>query len=87
MALANAMNPYMSSIMEVMNWPDDAFVPVANEENRQLMEQLQQQIQAKESRAIHLKQLDQRVKLITDHHQNAQADVIQNLVIKYSFTS
>lgn len=66
--------------MEVMNWPDDAFVPVANDENRQLMQQLQQLIETKENRAIHLKQLDQRVKLLTDHHQNAQADVIENLV-------
>lgn len=63
-----------------MHWPDDGFVPVANEENRRLMEQLQQLIEAKEIRATHLKQLDQRLTLLADHHKNAQADVVQNLV-------
>lgn len=80
MTAKNDINPHLNTIMEMINWPDDAFVPVANDENRHLMEHLQQLIVKKENQENHLKQLDQRVKLLTDHYQNAQSDVLQNLV-------
>lgn len=80
MSSATDLNHHLSTIMDVMQWSDDAFVPVANEENQNLMEQLRRLVEAKENRSIHLKQLDQRVKLLTDHHKNAEGDVVQNLV-------
>lgn len=80
MTAKNDINPHLNTIMEMINWPDDAFVPVANDENRKLMEQLQQLIETKENQGNHLKQLDRRVKLLTEHYQNAQSDVLQNLV-------
>lgn len=80
MTAKNDINPHFNTIMEMIDWPDDAFVPVANEENRKLMEHLQQLIETKENQGKHLKELDQRVKLLTDHYQNAQSDMLQNLV-------
>lgn len=74
MALINDMSKHINVVMESMGWPEDAFIPIANDENRQLMKSIEQQIEAKQMK------LSERVKLLKEHHQNAQNDVVQNLV-------
>lgn len=74
------INQHINAVMETMKWPDDAFVPIANEENRKLMECLQDLMSEKYHRAEYYKRLSDRLFLLKDHHQNAQSDIVQNLV-------
>lgn len=80
MVSASEMNQHIASVMETMDWPDDAFIPIANDENRGLMESIEQQIEAKKMKINHRDQLNGRVKLLNDHHLNTESGVIANLV-------
>lgn len=80
MVLTNNMNQHMATVMETMGWPEDAFIPIANDENRRLMESIEQQIEAKRMKIHHRDQLKDRVKLLNDHHFNTESGIIENLV-------
>lgn len=75
------LNQHINAVMASMEWPEDAFVPIANEENRKLMEHLQNLSNDKIDKAKHLKQLAERLNLLRDHYHDAQADIAQNMVI------
>lgn len=81
MVITSDINQHVAAVLETMGWPDDAFVPIANEENRQLMESIEQQMEAKQMKIRHRDQLNERVKLLRDHHRNAEAAIIENLVM------
>lgn len=74
------INQHINAVMETMNWPEDAFVPIANEENRKLMDRLQQLLETKDNKANHLKQLNERTELLRAHYKDAETDINQNLV-------
>lgn len=76
----NDINQHISAVMETMGWPEDAFMPIANDENRQLMESIEQEMEAKKMKTEHREQLKDRVKMLKDHFQSAQIGVVQNLV-------
>lgn len=76
----NDLNQHINAVMGTMSWPEDAFMPIANDENRKLMESIEQQMEAKRMKTEHRDQLTERVKLLKEHHQNAQTGVVQNLV-------
>lgn len=80
MVLMNDINQHISAVMESMGWPEDAFMPIANDENRRLMESIEQEMEAKKMKTEHREQLTDRVKMLKDHFQNAQIGVVQNLV-------
>lgn len=80
MALISDIKQHINSVMETMGWPEDAFIPIANDENRRLMQRIEEQIDAKNMKTEHRAQLDERVKLLRDHHENTSAGIIQNLV-------
>lgn len=50
------------------------------DENRHLIESIEQQMEAKKMKVDHRDQLNERVKSLREHYQNAQNDVVQNLV-------
>lgn len=80
MALISDIKQHINAVMETMGWPEDAFIPIANDENRRLMQRIEEQIAAKNMKTEHRAQLDERVQLLRDHHQNTSAGIIQNLV-------
>lgn len=80
MVSINDMNQHISAVMESMGWPEDAFMPIANDENRHLMENIEKQMEAKRMKTQHRDQLTERVNMLKDHFQNAQNGIIQNLV-------
>lgn len=80
MVLMNDINQHISAVMESMGWPEDAFMPIANNENRRFMESIEQEMEAKKMKTEHREQLTDRVKMLKDHFQNAQIGVVQNLV-------
>lgn len=83
MVLFNNTNQHIAAVMETMGWPEDAFMPIANEENRILMQCIEEQMEAKKMKTEHRDQLTQRVKLIEDHHKNAQIGLAENLVREF----
>lgn len=76
----NAINQHIAAVLDSMGWPDDAFIPIANDENRRLLENIEQQMEEKKMKTFHRDRLVERVKLLNDHYQNAEIGVIQNLV-------
>lgn len=80
MVVTSDMNEHLTAVMEAMGWPEDAFIPIANEENRKLMESIEKQMEIKQMKISHRDQLNGRVKLLMDHHRTAEAAVIENLV-------
>lgn len=76
----NAINQHIAAVLDSMGWPDDAFLPIANDENRRLLENIEQQMEAKKMKTSHRDRLVERVKLLNDHLQNAEIGVIQNMV-------
>lgn len=83
MVLFNNTNQHIAAVMETMGWPEDAFMPIANDENRILMEGIEQQMEAKKMKTDHREQLTKRVKLLDEHHKNAQIGLVQNLVREF----
>lgn len=80
MALITDINQHINAVMETMGWPEDAFIPIANDENRRLMRQIEEQMEAKKMKTEHRVQLNERVNLLKEHHQNTEAGINQNLV-------
>lgn len=80
MSTKTMINEHIQLVLDKMGWTDDAFVPVANEENRQLMQRIQQLIDEKSSKIHFNAQLKDRVKWLTGHRENTQADIQQNMV-------
>lgn len=76
----NDINQHISAVIEAMGWPEDAFMPIANDENRRLIESIEQEMEAKKMKTEHRDQLGERTKMLKDHFQRAQVGVIQNLV-------
>lgn len=80
MSTKSMINQHIQTVLDKMGWTDDAFVPIANDENRQLMQRMQQ-LMSEKSLKINLdEQLKDRVKWLKGHFQNAQIDIQQNLV-------
>lgn len=74
------MDRHISAVMEALNWPEDTLLPIVNEKNRELIEKMQALLSTKEAKSKHLEQLTERFEWLSEHHKNAQADVVQNLV-------
>lgn len=79
------MNQHIGAVLETLDWPEDAFLPIANEVNRQLMESIEVNIETKKSKTEYRNQLIDRVNLLKEHHQHAESGVLQNLVFTAYF--
>lgn len=80
MVVPGDMNQHVAAVIEAMGWPEDAFIPIANDDNRKLMESIEQQLEAKKMKISHRDQLNERVQLLRDHHRNAEIGIGENLV-------
>lgn len=80
MVQPNNLNQHIVAVLESIGWPEDAFMPIANDENRNLLESIEQQMKSKKMLIVHRDQLSERVELLNEHHQNAQIGLVQNLV-------
>lgn len=78
--MSKDIDKHINAVMQSLNWPDDAFMPIANDENRRLMNRMEELITAKDKKSKFLEQLEERVKWFSEHHQNAKADFTLNLV-------
>lgn len=76
----SAANSEITKIMESMGWTDGTFIPIANEENKYLMETMQQLLDAKEAKSDTNQDLEQRFTNLQKHISNAKQDIQQNLV-------
>lgn len=78
--MAAKMNLHIEKVMQSMGWTDDSFIPFASDENKGLMDALQQLLRRKSDKSALNEQINERVKWLKEHFSNAHADVNQNLV-------
>lgn len=67
-------------IMESMGWTDGSFIPIANEENKELMLLMGKLQIEKEKIAVDNQALGQRNSKLLEHLAHAKNDIVQNLV-------
>lgn len=67
-------------IMESMGWTDGSFIPIANEENKELMLMMGSLQTVKEKLKVDQQGLAQRNDKLRDHLLHAKNDIVQNLV-------
>lgn len=79
-------NNEIEKIMESMGWTDGTFIPIANEENKILMQSMQEQLAGKEKLTDRNQELDKRAANLKQHIVNSQNDILQNAVGNNSFT-
>lgn len=80
MVLPNNINQHIVAVLESIGWPDDGFVPIANDENRYFLENIELQMKSKAALIVHREKLKERVNLLNEHHQNAEIGLLQNMV-------
>lgn len=66
--------------MLLLGWNEKAFVPIASEENRQLMDAIRQLQHERERQANAEEQLRDRVVWLKQHVDNSGSDIQRNLV-------
>lgn len=67
-------------VMESMGWTDGSFIPIANEENKELMRLMGTYQVEKEKCAVEHQELGQRNAKLGEHLAHAHNDIVQNLV-------
>lgn len=75
---------YVNDVMESMGWNNGSFIPVANIENRNLMELIQELTKEKTDKLLLKNNLETRVNNLNAHLTNAEQEINQNLVSSYS---
>lgn len=71
----------IAELMSSMGWTDGSFVPIANEENKMLMEQMQHRSDEKEHKVELERQLKDRLQRLTKNSGNTQQTIEENSVI------
>lgn len=71
----------IAELMSSMGWTDGSFVPIANEENKILMEQMQHRSDEKEHKVELERQLKDRLQRLTKNSGNTQQTIEENSVI------
>lgn len=74
------MNQHVQDVMALLGWNEKAFVPIANDDNRQLMDVIRQ-LQNERTRKVSLdEQLTDRVAWLKQHIDSSGNDIQRNLV-------
>lgn len=73
----------IAQLMEEMGWTDGTFVPIANDENRLLMEQMQHISEEKEHKIQLEQQFSDRFNRLTKNLVNTQQSIQENSVINF----
>lgn len=66
---------------------DGSFVPVANEENKQLIAEIAKLEERKERQTVTLSVAEHRLQNIKVHHDHAKQEIVQNLVSRWRLSS
>lgn len=77
-AVGGQTPPAIVAIMESMGWTDGTFIPIANEENKLLMQQMQALLARKEVASNGHLQVEQRVRNLVERAKHANDDIGQN---------
>lgn len=72
----------IAELMQSMGWTDGTFVPIANKENKFLMEQMQRLTEEKENKAQLKQQFSDRFQRLTKNLGNTQQSIQENSVIR-----
>lgn len=75
----------IADLMSSMGWTDGSFVPIANEENKLLMERLQHLTDEKEHQVQLEQQFTGRCERLTKNLANAQQSIQENSVKRKIF--
>lgn len=67
-------------LMQSMGWTDGSFVPIANDENKLLMEQMQHLTEQKEHKINLEKQFNDRFNRLTKNLGSAEQSIQENSV-------
>lgn len=70
----------IAQLMEEMGWTDGTFVPIANDENKLLMEQMQHIAEENEHKHQSEQQLNDRLQRLTKNLGNTQQSIQENSV-------
>lgn len=79
------LNPHVQDVMALIGWNEKAFVPIANEENRTLMDAIRVLEHDKQKKSGIQEQLGERVIWLKQHVENSQGDIQRNLVLIFLF--
>lgn len=74
----------IADLMESMGWTDGTFVPIANDENKILMEQMQHLNEEKEHKVQLEQQFNDRFHRLTKNLVNTQQSINENSVMEFS---
>ncbi len=70
----------IAELMSSMGWTDGTFVPIANDENKMLMEQMQHLNDEKEHKVQLQRQFNDRVQRLINNLGNTQQGIQENSV-------
>ncbi|GAB0099201.1 Coiled-coil domain-containing protein 39 [Sergentomyia squamirostris] len=70
-------NPIVA-VLDSMGW-DGTSIPVANEENRNLMESINSLMRQKELKALRVQEEEARLKSLKNHFHNSEEEIVENL--------
>lgn len=73
-------NNDIEKIMQSMGWTDGTFIPIANEENKILMQSMQERLAEKESLTDRNQELNKCLAKLKQHVVNSKSDLLQNAV-------
>lgn len=77
----------IAQLMEEMGWTDGTFVPIANDENRLLMEEMQHISEEKEHKVQLEQQFNDRLDRLTKNLGNTKQSIQENSVNHFSLYS
>ncbi|XP_017767580.1 PREDICTED: coiled-coil domain-containing protein 39 isoform X1 [Eufriesea mexicana] len=80
------MNNNIDTILTELGWNDGFRIPVANEENKQLEEEIEKKIKLKENLSTKLESTEERIKMMKKHINNliTEKDMNQKLLTAHS---
>lgn len=78
--MADHQQQQIAELMSSMGWTDGTFVPIASEENKMLMEQMQHLKDEKEHKNQSQQQFNDRLQRLTKNLANTQQGIQENSV-------
>lgn len=75
------MTDYINEVLQEMGCPKGTFVPVANEENRQLIDSISELTNRKQEQTLELQSTETKLQSLRSHFDHSKEEVCTNLVI------
>ncbi|XP_075145186.1 coiled-coil domain containing protein 39 [Haematobia irritans] len=78
---------FIRNAMQAMHWNSSSEIPMANEENRMILEEIRALHSKKEEALEYQQQTDERLKKLLDHTKNAEITISHNLKLLNAYQS